>query len=92
MFWSLETVASVTLMHVAFSGPSSDGYVGWGIPASAGRMIGGNAVIVYPLSAAPTGELPPLFFLPRDPALLYTRLVLWDLQTLSPNLQERLDQ
>lgn len=52
-------MASVTLMHVAFSGPSSDGYVGWGIPANAGRMIGGNAVIVYPHSAATTGELSP---------------------------------
>ena len=35
---------------------TTDGWLGFGFPAVAGEMIGGNAIIVKPCSTCVTGE------------------------------------
>lgn len=54
-YWTLETVAGKTMLHGAFQGTASYGYVGWGIPSESGRMIGADAVVVQTDDASTTG-------------------------------------
>ena len=55
MFWTVQQSTSATLLHVAYSSATSDGFVGWGIPATPGVMVGGNGVIVKNNASAARG-------------------------------------
>lgn len=56
LLWTLEptSVSGESVLHMAIEAPS-DGWVGWGIPAQAGRMVGTSAVIVKSNSTSSTG-------------------------------------
>ena len=55
LYWTVQQSASETLLHAAYASSTSDGFVGWGIPATPGAMIGGNGIIVKNNASAATG-------------------------------------
>ena len=55
LYWSLDTAASPVVLTGAMEG-STDGWLGFGFPAVAGEMLGGNAIIAKPCSTCVTGE------------------------------------
>lgn len=55
LYWSLDTASSPVVLTGAIEG-TTDGWLGFGFPAVAGQMIGGNAIIAKPCSTCVTGE------------------------------------
>ena len=55
LYWSLDTASSPVVLTGAIEG-STDGWLGFGFPAVAGEMIGGNAIIAKPCATCVTGE------------------------------------
>lgn len=55
LYWNLDTALSPVVLTGAIEG-TTDGWLGFGFPAVAGEMIGGNAIIAKPCSTCVTGE------------------------------------
>ena len=56
LYWSLDTASSPVLLTGAVAG-TTDGWLGFGFPAVAGEMVGGNAIIAKPCSTCSSGEI-----------------------------------
>lgn len=55
LYWTLDTASAPAVLSGAIEG-TTDGWLGFGFPAVAGEMIGGNAIIAKPCSTCPSGE------------------------------------
>ena len=59
LLWTLQAPRAdgMSVLDLAIEAPST-GWVGWGIPATPGEMVGANAIVVRADPAAPTGLQP----------------------------------
>ena len=58
LYWTLDASSSPVVLTGAMEA-STAGWLGFGFPAVAGQMQGGNAVIAKPCSSCPSGESKP---------------------------------
>ena len=55
LYWTLDTSSSSVLLTGAMEATTT-GWLGFGFPAVAGQMQGGNAIIAKPCAICPSGE------------------------------------